>query len=138
MSSSKELHAGERLRKGEYSGSSSSQNDIINMARTSTLYMEAVVAMLLDAVERYTEAAARDRESQEKERQAQASARDAREKEMRELAERDDKHMAVQRRQGWIMLVFTVMIAISTAIHTVAAWKQAQQPISSSIIAPSK
>jgi hypothetical protein len=93
--------------------------------------MEAVVAMLLDALERYTEAAARDRESQEKERQAQALARDAREKEMRALAERDDKHMAVQRRQGWIMLGFTVMIAISTAIYTVAAWKQAQQTTSS-------
>jgi hypothetical protein len=78
------------------------------------------MAVLLDALDRYCEAAARDRE-------AQALAREAREKEMRELAKRDDRHMAVQRRQGWITLGFTVVIAISTAIYTVAAWKQAQQ-----------
>lgn len=78
------------------------------------------MASLFDALEHYTEAAAKDRESQ-------ALAREAREREQRAIAERDDRHMAVQRRQGWITLGFTVVIAFSTAIYTVAAWKQAKQ-----------
>ena len=100
------------------------KDDIGLMASISVKYGEAVVAMLLDAVQRYTDAAAKDRESsardrdsREKDRQAQALAREAHES-------RDDKHMVVQRWQGWIMMAVTVGILASTAIYTWAAVTQ--------------
>jgi uncharacterized membrane protein YdbT with pleckstrin-like domain len=100
-------------------------------AGTSLEHAEAVVAMLLDAVERYTEAAAADRESQEKNRQAEALAREAREKELHERSTLDDKHMAAQRRQGNIMIVFTAAIALATIVAAFStawtAWRSARQ-----------
>ena len=76
----------------------------------------------------YTEAAAKDRESQEKNRQAEALAREARERELRATAERDDRHMVVQRWQGWNSVVFTLVIAASTVVSAAAAWRTSQQP----------
>jgi len=66
-------------------------------------YGEAVTAVLLDAMDHYVEAAARDREA-------------------------GDRQRASQHRQGTIMLIFTAVIALSTIAYTVAAWRQPQQP----------
>jgi hypothetical protein len=90
----------ERIRKGEYPGFLDAK--VVKWVEVSIQYAEAVVAVLLDAVERYTDAAARDRESQEKNRR-------------------------VQRVQTWAMVALTFALAVSTALYTYAAWRPARQ-----------
>jgi hypothetical protein len=94
--------------------------DAFSMAGDALNYGQSVTAVLLDAVKQYVEAAAKDRESQERERQAQTLAREARER-------RDDKYLSGQRRQGIVMLIFSGIIMASTIAYTVAAWRQAPQ-----------
>jgi hypothetical protein len=106
MTSSKELQdrlkdISEEIRNSDW-GNLPWAGQISISSHRAVKYVEAVSAVLLDAMVSNLEAAAKDREAQ-------------------------DKNRAVQRWQGWTMVVFTVVIAISTALYTVAAWKQAQQ-----------
>jgi hypothetical protein len=72
----------------------------VDIGGKSLGHAEAVVAVLLDAVERYTDAAARDREAQAKNRRA-------------------------QKAQTWAMVFLTSVIAVSTALYTYAAFRPA-------------
>lgn len=71
-------------------------------------YGEAVTAVLLDSMDKYVAAAAKDRESAERDRESQASNRKA------------------QFVLGALMLLATIAMVVSTAIYTAAARKQTQ------------
>ena len=74
----------------------------VTMARSALNYGESVVAVLLDAVKKYAEVAADDREAQKATRRAQNALTVA-------------------------MVFLTFVIAVSTALYTVAAWRQVPQ-----------
>jgi hypothetical protein len=83
-------------------GGADDSKTAISMAGTALKYGESVVAVLIDSVDRYVEAAAKDREAQK----------------------------ATRRAQNWLtlaMVFLTFVIAVSTALYTVAAWRQAPQ-----------
>jgi hypothetical protein len=88
--------AGKILRTREYAGFFHDQ--LLEMARSSTRYTEAVAAVVLDSMNGYIKAAEKDRESQARNRRAQNALTLA-------------------------MVLLTLVIAISTALYTLAAWK---------------
>lgn len=72
--------------------------------------------LLMDAMDRYVEAAAKDREAGARDRESQ------------------EKNRSAQKALTVAMVVLTFVIAVSTALYTVAAWRAVPSP---AVLSPS-
>jgi hypothetical protein len=113
--------AGDEMRKdfvfrpGSTNSESGRKITSLKIANATTHYAEAVVAVLLDAMDHYVEAAARDRESAAKGRESDDLDRKS-----------QARNRTAQLVLGVLMLLATMAMVASTVIYTAAARKQTQ------------